>query len=216
MKTGTILLPFLCVVLLCGCVKKYQNDTTVYFNDFETGKAHRVTHGAKISSYNSSNVLGRFSSGGFILNLDSLPEHSYIEIEMDLYIHDSWDGNSLGPSGPDIFIMDVDDQNAIYATMSNFNCASGGFCFTQSYPVSGIPFAANSAQSNAIRTNLPPACTGTGSPGTTHYKISRTYIHQQPTFKLGCFAQLEHDVADWDCDESWSVDNIRIRALNFK
>jgi hypothetical protein len=79
-------------------------------------------------------------------------------------------------------------------------------------------FFNNKPNSNAIRTDLPGACKLKDSKGgTSLYRILRTFEHTKSTLDIGCFAQLEDpDTANKNCNESWSVDNIVVKTIEFK
>ena len=214
-----ILFSLLIMISVASC-KGLQKDIIVYRNDFEEGDLKGINSG-KIEDYNGSKVIGRYSQNGFLLKLDSLPVHNMVQISFDLYIHDTWDGNAAKPLGPDIWIMNIDGWSAIYATIANGSCTN---CF-QSYPVlqpsfvNGIfNFFNNKPNSNAIKTDLPGACKLKDSKGgTSLYRILRTFEHTQSTLDIGCFAQLEDpDRANKNCNESWSVDNIMVKTIEFK
>ena len=206
--------------ILLSC-KGLQKDTIVYFNDFENDSLTNIIDG-KIGAYNGSKVIGRYSQNGFVLRLDSLPIHNILQIAFDLYIHDTWDGNSAKPEGPDIWIMNVDGWSAIYATFANGQFTN----YTQSYPVlqpeynpaTGFKFFNNKPNSNAIKTDLPGACKlHKIMGGTSMYRITRTIEHTTSTLDVGCFAQLEDsDMDNKNCNESWSIDNIKIKTIEFK
>jgi hypothetical protein len=210
----------LSILFLLGC-KGLQKDTYVYFNDFEGELLTDITYG-KIEKYNGSKVLGRYSENGFVLKLKDLPVHNMIQITFDLYIHDTWDGSTAKPEGPDIWIMNIDGNSAIYATFANGLFAD----YKQSYPVlqpyydpnTGFIFTQNKPNSNAIKTDLPGACKLKDKlGGTSMYRITRTIQHELSTLELGCFAQLEDtDLPNKNCNESWSVDNLKIKTIEFK
>jgi hypothetical protein len=197
-KFRTNQLAILCLLMvfafILGSCKGLQKDTVVYFNDFENDSVTGIV-GGKIGEYNGSKVIGRYSQDGFLLRLDSLPNHNMVQITFDLYIHDTWDGNSVKPEGPDIWIMNIDGNSAIYATFAN-----GLFTnYTQSYPVvqpeynpnTGFKFFNNKPNSNAIKTDLPGACKLKDQKGgTSLYQITYTFEHISGKLDVGCFAQL--------------------------
>jgi len=214
-----ILVSFLIIISLASC-KGLQKETIVYKNDFEGGNLSGIIDG-KIEDYNGSKVIGRYSQNGFLLKLDSLPKHNMVQISFDLYIHDTWDGNAVKPEGPDIWIMNIDGWSAIYSTFANGLCQN---C-TQAFPVEqpshvngGLVFFNNKPNSNAIKTDLPGACKLKDSKGgTSMYRILRTFEHTKSTLDIGCFAQLEDpDPANKDCNESWSVDNMMVKTIEFR
>lgn len=208
------------ILLSFASCKGLQKDTIIYHNNFENGSLAKII-GGKIGEYNGSKVIGRYSENGFDLRLDSLPKHNMVQISFDLYIHDTWDGNAVKPEGPDIWIMNIDGWSAIYSTIANGLCSD---C-TQSYPVlqpaienNSFNFFRNKPNSNAIKTDLPGACKLQGvKGGTVKYRILRTIEHKGSTLSVGCYAQLEDpDPANKNCNESWSVDNISIKAIEFR
>jgi hypothetical protein len=211
-----ILMMFICMM---SC-KGLQKEVIIYQNSFESDSLQDIING-KIESYNGSKVLGRYSENGFVLRLENMRPHDMIQVSFDLYIHDTWDGNSKGADGPDIWIMNIDNYSAFYSTFASGQCDT---C-TQSFPVAIPPivnnkpvFYINKPNSNAIKTDLPGACKLKDvKGGTSLYKIVRTFSHTAPNIDIGCFAQLEDpDAANKNCNESWSVDNIKVKAIIFK
>lgn len=208
------------IMLSFASCKGLQKETVIYSNNFEDSSLVKIIDG-KIGEYNGSKVIGRYSQNGFLLKLDSLPKHDMVQISFDLYIHDTWDGNAAKPEGPDIWIMNIDGWSAIYSTIASGLCAD---C-TQSYPIlqpsienNRFNFYNYKPNSNAIQTDLPGACKLKGEKGgTVKYRILRTFEHKESTLSVGCFAQLEDpDLANKHCNESWSVDNMKIKAIEFR
>ncbi len=215
MNKRLLLLIFLSCALSC----KRQINTTeslVYTNDFESNNLSGFENPI-ITQYNNTGVLGRYNSnvnkGYFKLTLNDLPKHSLITLSFDLYVHDTWDGNKTGVEGPDIWQMQVDGAIFINATFSNGECIPGNFCPPQSYPFN-YPNSYNNPKNGAYRTDLPGVCGLAGPNGTTLYKISKTFAHSNSTLVLQCLDKLvQPNVPDQLCDESWSVDNINIKAV---
>lgn len=206
---------FILIFSISSCSKTVQKETEVYFNDFETRDLTGVSNGSLVD-YNGSTVLGRYNQSGFELLLTDLPKHDLIQISFDLFIHDSWDGNKLGVDevdGPDIWQMLVDEEMYINASFSNIACVNtnGVFCPPQSYPAN-YPNSNNYPRSGAYNVNLPSACHPEGT--TTWYKITKTISHSRSKLLLQCVDQLvQKNADDPNCDESWSVDNIKITAI---
>lgn len=207
------------VLLFNSCAKSVNSDVEVYSNDFEANSLTHISNGT-ISSYNGSHVLGNYNNQEFGLTLNDLPEHNLVDITFDLYIHDSWEGNQSfqdNLNGPDIWQMKVDNKSYIYTTFANFNCLAGNFCPPQSYPAD-YPTASNNPKSGASRTDLPGFCSEVDNPnGTTLYKIHKRVDHSNKTLLIQCLDKLmQKNAADPKCDESWSVDNIKVRVINLK
>src|SRR5690606_5539486 len=128
----------LLTILFSGCRKSLQEETIVYFNDFESAD-NRFSEGLVFSSYNGSTVAGNYHNEGFKISIDDAPAHDYVKIKFDLNIHDYWDGNNAGDTvvfvGPDIWWMKLNGQDIIYTTFSNTVC-NEVYCVVQSYPKS--------------------------------------------------------------------------------
>ncbi|MBG6236634.1 hypothetical protein IWX76_003228 [Pedobacter sp. CAN_A7] len=203
------------LTLFLSCSKEVKQDVEVYFNDFETNDLNGITLG-RIEDYNKSKVLGRYNSGGFDLQIKDLPKHKLVVISFDLYIHDSWEGKGIDNiDGPDIWKMIVDDNLYINTTFSNAPCNDSNFCPPQSYPFD-YPNSSQNPKWGSVSRNLPGACLSAGViGGTTLYKITKTIEHSKATLLLQCRDQLiQNNTQDNNCDESWSVDNIRVKVIN--
>jgi hypothetical protein len=206
---------FLIPLFFICCKTHVTNTVVVYNNDFENGDLSKIANGF-ITQYNGSAVLGQYNCKGptkgyFNVSLSNLPKHDLITISFDLYIHDSWDGNKPPPDGPDIWQMLVDGNTYVYTTFSNDPCNNNGFCSPQAYPLT-YPNNFNNPKTGAYRTDLPGVCLSAN--GTTQYKITKTFKHTNGTLVLECSDLLvQTNTADPKCDESWSVDNINIKAI---
>lgn len=196
-----------------SCKNQVQNEVVVYNNTFENNNLSGIKD-AVITQFNNTSVLGQYNNSGFALSLNNLPRHHLITITFDLYLHDSWDGNKLGPDGPDIWQMLVDGNTYIDASFSNSDCSPGNFCPPQSYPLS-YPNNYNNPKTGAYKTDLPGVCHLVNNPnGTTLYKIVKTFKHSGNTMILQCLDKLmQTNTSTPKCDESWSVDNIIIKAI---
>jgi hypothetical protein len=201
------------IFFITACHKNVSSEVVVYQNDFETRDLSKITNGV-ISTYNNSTVLGQYNDGNFILTLNGLPKHDLITVTFDLYIHDSWDGNKNAPDGPDIWKMFINGDPFINTTFSNAGCSPGNFCSPQSYPAD-YPNNYNNPRSGAYRTDLPGVCSWINDPnGTTLYKISKTFKNSDAKLVLQCVDKLVQTNTDSPkCDESWSVDNIIVKAI---
>ena len=207
-----VLLTLLLFVFVCSCKEKASQQTQVYNNDFQGNDLSKITSG-QIEQFNGNAVLGRYNRGGFTLKLDNMPAHDLVTISLDLYIHDSWDGNKQDVDGPDIWQLLVDGGLFINTTFSNDNCGVNEFCSPQSYPLD-YPNNYNNPKTGAYAFGLPFACKPTEPRGTTAYKIVRTIRHSNTTMVLQCLDKLvQTNAPDPKCDESWSIDNLNIKAI---
>jgi hypothetical protein len=200
-------------VIISACKQQVKNEIIVYTNDFESNNLTGITNGI-ITQFNNNSVLGQYNTGNFTLSVNNLPNHHLVTISFDLYIHDSWDGNKQSPLGPDIWQMLVDGDTYINTTFSNESCPPNWFCPPQSYPYN-YPNNYNNPKKAAYRTDLPGACSLLNNPNATSlYRIEKTFSHSDSKLLLKCLDKLiQTDSADPKCDESWSVDNIRVKVI---
>jgi hypothetical protein len=213
-----LLYTLLVSLFLLSCAKTVSNDVDVYSNDFESSDLTGIK--GELGTFNGSKVLGQFNNSGFDLTLNDLPAHDMVEISFDLYIHDNWDGNAQlngNESGPDIWKFQVDGETYINTTFSNLDCIPGNFCPPQSYPAD-YPNSNQNPKAGAANTRLPGVCAKANSTtGTTLYKIKKRISHTDANILIHCEDKLvQKNVADPKCDESWSVDNIKVRVINLK
>lgn len=206
-------------------------DEIVYSNDFEKNSKLEKIVGGIVSNYNGYNLLGDYNNSGFSLHLKDLKKHDFITVSFDLYIHGSWDGNFNGFSEndkPDTWTILLGPRNinseSIYdsrftTTFSNSVCFSN-YCLRQSYP-QPYPFEKN-PKSGMQSTNLPKKCEGFWGGKTTLYKIEKTFKHSGSALIISFFDELYQPNAIDDfgnnvakCDESWSLDNLKVRILNY-
>jgi hypothetical protein len=204
-------------LLFGSCAKSTDNEAEVYSNDFESENLAGITNGT-ISTFNGTKVIGNYNSSGFSLILNGLPDHDLMDISFDLYIHDSWEGNQQlnnNENGPDIWQLKIDNKSFINTTFSNLDCIPGNFCPPQSYPAD-YPNNNSNPKNGAARTDLPGFCGQVDKPnGTTLYKIHKRINHKESTLLIQCLDKLlQKNVDDPKCDESWSIDNIKIKVTS--
>ena len=230
-KNYILLLMFLINYISCG-YPKISRDDLVYDNDFELENLSEID-GGTTSIYNNSTVLGNFNNDGFTLHLKDTGDHDYVFISFDLYIHGTWDGNFNGfPENdkPDKWIMELDPEmdlikdNSIdkfITTFSNSPCFSN-YCLRQSYP-ENYPFE-NNPKTGAQSVNLPKKCTNSfyGSE-TSLYKIEKVFQHSGSAVVIRFYDELyqpnaidDFGVNQSKCDESWSLDNLKVRVISYK
>ncbi len=183
--------------------------TGLYSNNFNTAigtgwtfpATNPVTATPTLKSWNGGTVLGNMGAQQAILNLTGIPNHDFITVDFDLYIHDTWDGNNTS-SGPDVFNMKVDGSSVVNTTFSNWSFNPYN---EQAYP-NNIP-ATNPNFTGAITTNLPTACNSAVSTLSTKYHITKTIAHTASSLTL----LLEAVGIEVACNESWSIDNLVIQ-----
>lgn len=216
------LLVSILALVACGR-EELEFDLIVYENNFEESSLEKIT-GGYIMDFQGSKVIGNFNNDGFRLSINDLPKHSSIFVSFDLLLHDSWDGNTNGldPERPDIWFMDLNplipdsspDDLRFETTFSNGVCDSQ-LCQVQSYPQQ-YPFSAS--PKSGVYKLLPGLCLNSNSPdGTTVVRIQKTFQHKDRSLVIDFRDQLyQTNSSDPKCDESWSLDNLEVRALIIK
>jgi hypothetical protein len=173
--------------LLVTQAADFESGRDVYTTDFAIGSdSNWSPTSTDASSAEFTRFLGRFANNSATLTLPTEPGVAYA-IDFDLMIIDTWDGN--GPSsGPDFFNVEVAGNVAFRHTFTT----SGQ---NQSYPfapdLGGKNFgwgAANDAVYRNIRVNFVATAA------------------QTPIRFFGSDLQGVND-------ESWGIDNVRLRAL---
>ena len=226
-----IILIFLIILNYNSCkYPEMELNELIYENDFEENNLKEIDGGG-VSYFNGTNVIGDFNNDGFNLNLNEIGEHSFITISFDLYIHGSWDGNTNRfPENdkPDKWFIEFNhgvdylqnpSTDLFVTTFSNSPCFSN-YCLKQSYPDS-FPNE-NIPKSSAYKTDLEKICFSNprfGGPSTTLYKIEKTFKSGGNSVLIRFYDELyqpnaiSKGVQYFKCDESWSIDNLKVRKI---
>jgi gliding motility-associated-like protein len=173
-----------------------QNDT-LYFNDFENtiGSEWSSTNSL---SFNGSTNLGNFGNQNLVLSLSNLPQDS-LQIDFDLWIHDTWDGNQSGVIyQSDFWTFAIGSDTLLHTTFSNWSS------YNQSYP--GNYPSSYAAQYGSVLTTS-SLCSAQGS---SLYHLSFTIDNSITNTDF----ILNGSPSQSLCDESWSIDNVIITAKN--
>ncbi len=206
-------------------------DKLIYENDFEGLNTENID-GAGISFFNNSNVLGNYNNDGFTFHIDNIENHDYVFISFDLYIHGSWDGNLNGfdkDDKPDLWTIEFKPDmnlhndpynNKFITTFSNSPCFSN-YCLRQSYP-DNYP-TDNTPKLGSFSTNLEDICPNSFfGDKTTLYKIEKTFKSSGNAVVFSIHDKLfqpnaidKDGIPQMKCDESWSIDNLRVRVLKY-
>lgn len=219
------------LTISCSYPEMVRNEL-VYENDFEKKELEKID-GGEFSEFNNTTVLGNFNNDGFSLFLDNIGDHDYVFISFDLYIHGSWDGNFNGFSEndkPDLWVMEINPEmdlhndistNKFITTFSNSPCWSN-YCLRQSYP-EVYPFE-NNPKTGSTETGLEKKCPNSFFGGeTTLYQIEKGFKSSGKNLIIRFYDELyqpnaidENGVPQQKCDESWSLDNLTVRAIKYQ
>ena len=228
------ILKFVLILFLinsCSYPEMIRNEL-VYQNNFEKLDLENIDGGG-ITSFNNNYVLGNFNNDGFTLFLSDVGDHDYVFVSFDLYVHGSWDGNFNGFSDndkPDKWIMEFKPDMQLFkdpssdnftTTFSNSPCWSN-YCLRQSYPEI-YPFE-NNPKTGAFQTELEEVCRNNFFGGkTTLYQIEKGFKSSGKNVVLRFYDELyqpnaidKDGVPQQKCDESWSMDNIKVRAVKYQ
>ena len=207
-------------------------DELIYNNNFENNELKEIDGGG-LSTFNNSTVLGDYNNDGFTLHLSDVGEHEYVFVSFDLYIHGSWDGNFNGfdtndradkwimEYRPDMDLFKDPAVDKFITTFSNSPCWSN-YCLRQSYP-ENYPFE-NNPKTGSFMTNLDRKCESNFFGGETSlYKIEKTFKSGGDAVILRFYDELyQPNAIDKDgipqekCDESWSLDNLKVRVIKYQ
>ncbi len=201
--------------ILSGCIKSGYDEATVYDSNFKSGSTEKLK-GAILYKKDGEFFIGRYNNGGFSVNLDNLPPHKAIEITVEPYMHDSWDGNNNygGIDGPDVWTMYADGEELVNSSFSNSPCNSM-YCLFQSYPARYSGGIINNPPRTDAMSLLPGFCYTGYTYGTSVYKIAKTISHSKSSLNISFRDFLvQTNVSDPLCDESWSVGLLRVKILN--
>ena len=219
-------------VLVDSCsYPEISRNELIYDNDFESGNLTEID-GKAISTFNNTKVLGDFNNDGFTLHLENTGEHDYLFISFDLYIHGTWDGNFNGfpvDDRPDKWILELNpgmeyikdpSSDRFVTTFSNSPCYSN-YCLRQSYP-EVYPFE-NNPKSGMHLDNLPGICKNNFFGGkSTLYKIEKGFRHSGNSIVIRFYDELyqpnaidDFGIVQSKCDESWSIDNLKVRVISY-
>lgn len=220
------------IILTNSCsYPKISSDKLIYDNDFETNNFKEID-GYTTSYFNNSTVLGDFNNDGFTLHLENTGDHDYIFISFDLYIHGTWDGNFNGFNendkadkwilelNPEMDLLKDMSSDKFVTTFSNSPCFSN-YCLRQSYP-NMFPFE-NNPKTGSSKVNLPKICQNSFFGGeTTMYQIEKGFKHSGNAIVIRFYDELfQPNAIDKDgivqskCDESWSIDNLKVRIISY-
>lgn len=204
----------LIVTLFAACTKSGYDESIVYNSNFTTGDITGL-NGAILYNSNGAKIIGRYNNGGFTLDLNNLPKHKAIQIEVVPFFHNSWDGNNNygGIDGPDIWTMIADGQELVRSTFSNSPCEPL-YCLFQSYPVRyGV--VNNPPMTDAVRSfgGTEDNCSGINT--SSMYRIVKTIPHSKSTINLQFRDYLvQTNVPNPICDESWSMSSVIVKVIN--
>lgn len=197
---------------LISCLPTVETERVVYSNNFSELDLTGFEN-ARLFIFQNDTISGNYHNEVVAVTIPDLPPHNYLKVTIDILIHDTWDGNpSDEVGGPDFWYMGFDNTEIFRTTFSNSPCEST-YCLYQSYP--NDYFRQNVPKSGAVRTNMPGLCLfGAFQNYTTQYAVSKLIEHSNSSVKLFMGADLiAANSPDPKCDESWSIANVEVIAI---
>jgi hypothetical protein len=222
MKTREITVISIMPMVLLAASTGYS-DTLVYQNNFENGAGSAWSSAAIAFTPGGRSFLGRFGTfetcmlfGSPVrLDLHNLPAHNAIQLNFDLFIMDSWDGNGDGTyhAGPDIWMLMEGNQNMLIRTTFT---TMGGFGYHQSYPNTyegGFTYDSPDANKHANPPNAGAIEVNTlgGFGMSAVYHLDVAFNHTSDDLQLS-FLTDGHGCQEVG-DESWGLDNVVVTSF---
>ncbi len=206
---------FICALMLFSCEDRLESEQIVYSNDFSGLFGFRGIENGKPLVFNGDTVSGNYNNEEVSVNVSNLPAHNILKVEVEILIHDFWNGNTPGVDGvdgPDIWYMKADNNEVFRTTFSNSPCEST-FCLRQSFP--NDYFRQNDPKSGAIDINLPGLCSLSGvNNWTTKYRVTQLISHSDSNVKITLGDELvQTNTPNPRCDESWSLSKVELTTL---
>ncbi len=220
------------VIIINSCqYPKLSFDELIYDNDFENKVLSNIT-GGEVINFEGNNIIGNFNNDGFTVHIDDVKDHDYVFISFDLYIHGSWDGNKNGFSDndkadkwliefkPDMNLYNDSQNTKFITTFSNSPCWPD-YCLQQSYP-NNYP-SQNIPKTGAFKTSLSKICDNNFFGGKTSlYKMEKGFRSSGNAVIIRFYDELyqpnaidQYGINQSKCDESWSMDNLKIRLIKY-
>ena len=204
----------------------------VYENNFEEKNLKNIDGGG-FFNFNDTTVLGNFNNDGFNLNLEGVGDHDYVFISFDLYIHGTWDGNFNGFSendkpdkwtiefNPDMRLFKDPSSDHFTTTFSNSPCWPN-YCLRQSYP-EAYP-SENNPKTGNFKTQLADVCPDNFFGGKSSlYQLEKGFKSSGDNIVIRFFDELyqpnaidKNGIPQEKCDESWSLDNLKVRVIKYQ
>ncbi len=166
--------------------------------------------------------LGEFVNQEVTLSLNDLAPHAFVQVDFDLYLIRSWDGEST-EYGKDYFGFRAGDSQLFRETFSNGGAMQtycGSACVTGQSVYAPMTGAAERYSLGYGFDNWLPESPkhGTSEVMDSVYRFSITFAHAASNLELGFFAQGLQ--ANWVAregggywDESWGLDNVSVHLL---
>ncbi|SDD99707.1 hypothetical protein SAMN04488504_103586 [Myxococcus virescens] len=172
-----------------------HEEKKVYSENFGKGAGPEWSHRTVSRTRKGERkFLGPFSEQEVTLNLSGLPDHDEVEVQLELFVLKSWDGNDT-TKGPGRWVASVDDGPVLLdATFSNLQASHPGLTGASMKGTLGYRDES-----------------GDGSKGYTIYPLSFTFRHTGDRLTLR-FA----DPPRGEANEQWGLDSVKVKVRKKK
>ncbi len=180
--------------------KKSETAKEIYSEDFERGLGSEWSN-SRTTRLDKSTVLGTFNESPVTLTLPNTPVNVSMTLCFDVWVMDSWDGNS-DIHGPDVFSVALSpDRTLLSTTFSN----------TYDDPIQSYPKTYNEEKMENHAFTTGAAKTGEFNGRFTDftdakYEICRTFLNTDDLLNITFAAHLTQGMSD----ESFGIDNVSI------
>jgi hypothetical protein len=178
---------------------------SLYFSDFTSGPLGPEWNTTQVAiSPSGERFLGELGNGSTTLSLNSLPAHTQLVLEFDIYIIDSWNGNGGqgSASAPDLVEVSVVGGASLKKTTFS-NKPSDLQAFPGDYP--GGVFSAGTGALGIGTLGYPPDNDPFGS---SAYRLKLTFNHTSGIIALRFVSQQTSGQ-----NERWGLDNVRLSLV---
>ena len=181
----------------------FELTKVIYFNDFEGAVGSEWSLPGKSTTPSGKEFLGELSNDNEVLTVDSIPQHTALILEFDLYIIGSWNGNADDPVAglPDIIEISVLGGPSLKKTTFS-NKMRDKQAFPGDFPGSSFPPGTGAAE---LGTLLYPV--GSDFVSDAVYKLRLTFPHTATSVKLNFNGNHNGSI------ERWGIDNIRLKFV---
>ncbi len=184
-----------------------------YENDFENGVGNEWCLPETSTTPTNRNYLGEQGNITNCLTLTSLPAHTKVQVDFDLFIIRSWQGSqqtwlryfpfktngmTIANTDANEWLVLANDQTLMHTTFSNY--ANLNQAYPGSYPVAQYPGRTGAAEVNTL------GYTYQSTPLDSVYRIRLTFDHVEEDLVLEFLAKGLVPISG----ASWGLDNVRV------
>lgn len=172
----------------------------VYTNDFEgvVGPEWSKTT-TDVTPIGARRFLGQFSNEVVTLTLVNLPPHESVAVSFDLFVINSWDGNTT-TVGPDIWALSLPGgPSLLHTTFSNVDELGFRQAYPDSYPGGDHPAHTGATEIDTL---------GYSNYGNSVYRLSFIFPHSASSLAIDFSGSGLQTLSD----ESWGLDNVEVRV----